>query len=77
MADGVQVCNKRLTKSVESRDMTIFCSSTDRKEDTQTARKEAMKLNKARKRGYIRTGEVKSLRHYLLVPRGEIYMYGV
>ena len=39
--------------------------------DAHTSGKEARKLNKARKRGYISTGGVKSLTHYFLVPMGE------
>ena len=43
--------------------------------DARISGKEASKLNKARKRGYISTGEVKRLTPYLSVPkRGDIRM---
>ena len=39
--------------------------------DAQTANREARKLNKYWKQGYISTGEVKILTHYFLVNKGE------
>lgn len=39
--------------------------------DEDTLAKEAAKINAVQKRGYIVQGEVRSLTHYFLVPKGE------
>ena len=37
----------------------------------EVVEKKCVKLSKARRRGYVSTGDIKSLTHYFSVPKGE------
>ena len=69
VARGVQAQNKRCKNQCQVGTWPRFSLPQREGKDTCTAEKETRKLNKARKRGYISMGEVKSLTHYLLVTK--------